>query len=183
MQNLKKWCKWTYLQNRNRLTENTPRGGGVDWHVLCSVAQSCLSLCDHMDCCPPGSSVHGILQARTLEWAAIPSSRGSSWPWDRTRSPSLQVISLQSEPPGKPKNTGVGSLSLLQGISGLRNWTGVSCIAGGFFTSWATREAQDWHVHPAIFKIDNQQGPTLYSTGNPAHCSVTTYTGKEFEKE
>ena len=42
------------------------------------VAQSCLTLCDPMDCSPPGSSVHGILQARILEWVFIPFSRGSS---------------------------------------------------------------------------------------------------------
>ena len=41
------------------------------------VAQSCLTLCRPMDCSPPGSSIHGILQARVLEWVAIPSSRGS----------------------------------------------------------------------------------------------------------
>ena len=45
--------------------------------LSCSV-QLCLSLCDLMDCSPPGSSVHGILQARILEWVAIPFSRGSS---------------------------------------------------------------------------------------------------------
>ena len=44
--------------------------------------QSCPPLCNPMDCSPPGSSVHGILQARILEWAAIPSSRGSSQPRD-----------------------------------------------------------------------------------------------------
>ena len=49
------------------------------------VAQSCPTLCDPMDCSPPGSSVHGILQARILEWVAIPFSKGSSWPRDRTR--------------------------------------------------------------------------------------------------
>ena len=38
---------------------------------VCEVAQSCLTLCDPMDCSPPGSSVHGILQARILEWVAI----------------------------------------------------------------------------------------------------------------
>ena len=46
--------------------------------VLGLVAQSCPTLCDPMDCSPPGSSVHGILQARILEWLATPSSRGSS---------------------------------------------------------------------------------------------------------
>ena len=49
------------------------------------VAQSCLTLCDPMDCSLPGSSVHGILQARILEWVTISFSRGSSWPRDRTR--------------------------------------------------------------------------------------------------
>ena len=44
-----------------------------------------LSLCDPMDCSPPGSSVHGILQVRILEWLAIPFSRGSSWPRDQTQ--------------------------------------------------------------------------------------------------
>ena len=46
--------------------------------MLCLVSQSCLTLCNPMDCSLPGSSVHGILQARILEWVAIPFSRGSS---------------------------------------------------------------------------------------------------------
>ena len=46
--------------------------------------QLCLPLCNHMDCSPPGSSVHGILQARILEWIAMSSSRGSFPPRDRT---------------------------------------------------------------------------------------------------
>ena len=50
----------------------------------CTRAQSCLTLCDPMDGSPPGSSVHGILQARILEWVAIPSSRESSGPRDQT---------------------------------------------------------------------------------------------------
>ena len=49
------------------------------------VAQSCPTLCDPMDCSPQGSSVHGILQARILEWVAISFSRGSSRPRDRTQ--------------------------------------------------------------------------------------------------
>ena len=50
-------------------------------NVKALVAQSCLTLCDPMD--PPGSSVHGILQARILEWVPMPSSRGSSQPMDQ----------------------------------------------------------------------------------------------------
>ena len=53
--------------------------------MLCLVAQLCPTLCDPMDCSPPGSSVHGILQSRILEWVAMPSSRGSSQPRDWTQ--------------------------------------------------------------------------------------------------
>ena len=62
-----------------------------------------VQLCDAMDCGPPGSSVHGILQARILEWAAIPSSRRSSQPRDRTQVSTLQADSLPSEPLGVKK--------------------------------------------------------------------------------
>ena len=72
-------------------------------------AQSCPTLCD-----PKDYTVHGILQARILEWAAFPFSRGSSQFRDGTQV-TLWADSLPAEPLGKPKNTGVGSLSLLQG--------------------------------------------------------------------
>ena len=49
------------------------------------VAQSDLTLCDTMDYSPPGFSIHGVLQARILEWIAVPFSRGPSWPRDRSR--------------------------------------------------------------------------------------------------
>ena len=74
-----------------------------------SCAQSCLTLCDPTDCSPPRSSVHRILQARTLQWVAISSSRGSSQPmlgWESN--PGLlylldwQAGSLPLAPPGKP---------------------------------------------------------------------------------
>ena len=58
--------------------------------VCVLVAQSYPPLCDPMDCSLPGSSVHGILQARILEWFAIPFSRGSSNPGTEPRSPALQ---------------------------------------------------------------------------------------------
>ena len=184
------------------------------------VAQSCPTLCDPMDCGPPGSSVHGILQARILEWVAIPFSRRSFQFRDQTqvshiasrfftiwatqeakqkpyllsnknisavKSESHSVMSASLQPHGlcSPwnflgQNTEVGSCSLLQGIfptqgsnpglphcrwilyqlsykgsprilecvvypssgsSQPRNQTGVSCIAGRFFTNWAIREA------------------------------------------
>ena len=65
------------------------------------VAQSCLTLCDPMNCIPPGSPVHGLLQARILEWVAIPSPGGLPDPGAEPRS-ALQADSLSSESPGKP---------------------------------------------------------------------------------
>ena len=75
------------------------------------VAQSCPTLCNPMD-----HTVHGILQARILESVAFPFSRGSSQLRDWTQVPCIAVDSLPAEPQGKPKNTGVSSLSLLQWI-------------------------------------------------------------------
>jgi len=71
-------------------------------HCCCSVAQSCPTFCDPMDCSPPGSSVYGIFQARILEWAAISFSRGSSWPRDRTLITCIAGRFFTAEPQGKP---------------------------------------------------------------------------------
>ena len=83
---------WPYRQNSNgQGATGGPQSTAseklalrpVELKVL--VAQSCLTLCDPTDCGPPGSSVHGILQAKILQWVAIPFSRGFSPPRDRTR--------------------------------------------------------------------------------------------------
>ena len=63
------------------------------------VTQSFPTLCDPMDCSLPGISAQGILQARTLEWVAIPFSRGSSHPDTEPGSPALQADSLPADPP------------------------------------------------------------------------------------
>ena len=67
--------------------------------------QSGPTLCDPIDCSPPGFSVHGILQARILEWVAMPSSRGSALldPEIEPTSPALQADSLPLSPKGSPK--------------------------------------------------------------------------------
>ena len=68
-------------------------------------AQSCPTLCYPVDCSPPGSSVHGISQARILEWVAISSSRGSSWPRDQTHDSCVSCTAgrfFTTEPLGKP---------------------------------------------------------------------------------
>ena len=70
-------------------------------------------------------TVHGILQARILEWVAFPFSRESS----QLRSPTVQADSLSAEPQGKPKSTGLGSLFLLQRIFPTQesNWCLLHC--------------------------------------------------------
>ena len=115
------------------------------WVKVKSLSRVPPTLCDPMD-----YTVHGILQARILEWVAIPFSRGFSRPWDRTCVSFIAARFFSTEPPGKPsvvssrqksesesssvvsdslwprglyspwnppgQNTGVGSISLLQGI-------------------------------------------------------------------
>ena len=65
------------------------------------VAQSCPTLCDPMDCSPSGSSIHGILQARILQWLSFLSPGDLPNPGVEPRSPALQADALTSEPPGK----------------------------------------------------------------------------------
>ena len=86
-------------------------------------------LCVLIDHSPPGSSVHGIRQARILEWVAIPSSRESSRPKD---------------------------------------WTHVSCLAGRFFTLWATREGM-YPTHSVQFTSVAQSCLTFC---HPMECST-----------
>ena len=85
------WKQWRqeklYSINLERKMEDLSRsiggrkfGNRMQWSAKLLVAQLCPTLCDPMDCSLPGSSVHGILQARILEWVAYPFSRGSSWP-------------------------------------------------------------------------------------------------------
>ena len=77
-------CIFSQCIRRNQV--NTAIFSRIKTATVCVLlAQSCLTLCNPMDCSSPGSFVHGILQARTLEWVAIPYSRGSSWPRDWTQ--------------------------------------------------------------------------------------------------
>ena len=92
------------------------------WQV--KFARSCPTLCE-----PIVYTVHGILQARTLEWVAFPFSRGSSQPRDQTQVSRIAGWFFTPEPLGKPKNTGVGSLSLFQQIFPTQesNWGLLHC--------------------------------------------------------
>ena len=73
--------------------------------------QSCLTFCDPMDCSLPGSSVHGISQARILEWVAFSSTGDLPNPGSKPRSPTLQVDSLPAEPQEPPANKYFSRLS------------------------------------------------------------------------
>ena len=79
-----------------RSSRRTPTSG------LVSVTHLCPTLCDPMDCSPPGSSVHGILQARILEWVAFPPPGDLPDPGFKPGSPALQADSLPTELSEKP---------------------------------------------------------------------------------
>ena len=81
----------------------TPKASGLFFEkkVRVLVAQLCPILCDPMDCSPSGSSVHRVLQARILEWVAIPFSRDIPNSGIKPQCPALQAGSLRSDPPGK----------------------------------------------------------------------------------
>jgi len=96
----KKSIKAYYFMNgKNKEQTNTDLGKEILYMMnLCcmraKLLQSHLTLWDPMDCSPSGSSVHGILQARILEWLAVPSSKGSSQPRDQTHISSLKSPEL-----------------------------------------------------------------------------------------
>ena len=155
------------------------------------VAQSCPTLCDPMNCTIPGSFVHGILQARILEWVSVPFFRGFSQPRDQTQvsliaggfftiwatSEALYMCvcvcvcvcvwtwkkvtlllaqscltlwdPMNCSSPGSSVH-GISQARILEWIASPfsrrsyqpRDQSWVSCIAGRFFTIWATREAR-----------------------------------------
>ena len=117
------------------------------------VAHSCLTLWDLMDCSPPGSSVHGILQARILELVAIPFSRGSSPPRYQTWiSPTLQADSLPPQPQGKPICIFTGNQFMVIVLNVSR-----PCIQGilMFVYFW------DWNFPLSIFSTATTQSLNL----------------------
>ena len=120
---------------------------------------SFLTFCNPMDCSPPGSSVHGDspgwntdVGCHVLLQEIFPTQ------WSNLCFLHCRHILYHLTPQGKPKNTGLDSLSLLQGSSLLRNQTAVSWIAGRFFTSylggittmvWSlTQNQTSWNVKP-----------------------------------
>ena len=111
-------------------------------------AQSCLTLYDPMDCnSPPGSSVHGISQARMREWVAISSSRGSSQPRGQTCISFLAGRFFTLEPPGKPSSRGTRE-SRKDGGPGMRG----SWLSGkGLRISNSPGKLSRLKIHPLFF--------------------------------
>ena len=117
--------------------------------VKVKIAQLGPTLCDPMD-----YRVHGTLQARILEWVAFPFSRASSQMRNWTQ------ILYQLSHQGSPRILEWVAYPFSSRSSRPRNWTLVSCIAGGFFTSWATREALSLTIF--LYKIKSLKY-TIYS--------------------
>ena len=130
-----------------------------------------------MDCSPPGSSAHGILRARTLEWVARPSSRGSFWPRDRIQvariAGGLFTVwavreahecwsGLPSPPPGGLPKPGIRS--------------GSPPLQADPLAAELPRKPP--HMHTAVCETENQQGSTD-STQNYTQYFVITYKGKK----
>ena len=127
---------------------------------LCAKSlQSCQSLCDRKDCSLPGSSIHGILQARIPEWVAMPSSRDLPIPGIELRSPALQVggFLYHLSHQGSPRRLEWVAYPFSSGSSQPRNGTWVSCLAGGFFTA----ELPGKTVLPAVSLYSHKAIPRL----------------------
>ena len=105
-----------------------PGGGGL-------VTKSCPTLCGPVDCSPPGSSVHGILQARILEWAAISFFRGSSPPRDRTQvscTAGRFLTNWATREPYHPGDATIFSQSLLPPPAQDNHWSGFCFYQSAF---------------------------------------------------
>ena len=121
-----KWCNgWTFpIAVYESFCSSTSQFYSLHMlHACCVYAKSlqlCPTLCDPLDCSPSGSSAHGILQARILEWVAMPSSRGSSQPMDQNCISGGSCIAggfFTAEPPGKPWCTYLHVANLCEVIS------------------------------------------------------------------
>ena len=149
-------CTWGRTKARRLFRK--PVHGSLGKMVVVAVtkgeccAELSLSLCDPMDCSPPGSCVHGILQARTLEWAAVSYSSESC----SVMSNSFQPRGLYSPWDSPGQNTGVGSRSLLQGI---------------FQTPWLNPRLP--HCRQILYQLSHQGSPS-YSRGSSQSRNQTS---------
>ena len=126
---------------------------------------------------PPGSSVHGILQARIPEWVAMSSSRRSSQTQGSNPSlPHCRQILYPLSNQGSPRILEWVASPFPRGSSRPWNQTRVSCIAGGFFTSWATREARDSHMEQ-IWAVHHGTNPKYFDLQTKREQGCGGYPG------
>ena len=131
--------------------------------------QSCPAVCDPMDCSPPSSSVHGILQARILEWVAMPSSRGSSQPRDQI------FVSMCSELAGGFFNTSV-TLEAPYSLHSV-NYSASSvyvcvCVLGGIFNVYSNPLSRRYFFPCFNDKVTGDKMLTLTEVGINIHCNL-----------
>lgn len=112
--------------------------------VCAKSLQLCPTLCDPVDCSPPSSSVNGILQARILDWVAMPSSRESSWLKDQTRSLALEANSLPSEPLGESSSFLRGNIYIA--AWGISFWSVVLTLSALLGTPWVVLLTFMWLI-------------------------------------
>ena len=156
------------------------------------VAQSCLTFCDSMDCSPPGSFVHGILQARILEWVAMSFSRGSSQPRDWTQVSQTagrfftvwatwKVQGCENLRLMRMDDTGGGSSPVAKSDFG---WTSNQVIYRNKLGLWV-RQGQEQHPCDNASKESRVRSLIhgLQSMGSQRvrHHWATEYTGTHFE--
>ena len=146
------------------------------------VAQSCPTLCDPMNCSPPGSSVQGILQAGTLEWVAISFSRGSSQPRDwtqvswiaarfftfwATREASWNVIYISDIKVTWPPDT-CGGTGVAPGHHSVCNW--LFAVSSRSITS-TIRSSWTWWSSSTRASLPSSMMPAWTSAKSPMRCS------------
>ena len=107
------------------------------WCMHAKSLQLCPTLGDPMDCSLPGSSVHGILQARILEWVAVPSSMGSSQPRDQTHVSGVSSLAGGFFTTGTTRKVEWPSKQWFSKYSPLGNSISITCRLGGNTRSWA----------------------------------------------
>ena len=153
------------------------------WKKESEVTQSCLTLCDPMDCGPPGSSIHRIFQARVLEWVAISFSRGSSQPRDWTQVPCILgrrftvwatrevsevypsflfqcLTDKRYKIQRKQESTTGNEEEVYMVHTSSESPSQFSCIVGRFFTIWAKGKSGNSSKPPHILSISCIPGTT-----------------------
>ena len=144
------------------------------------VTQSCSTLCDPMDCSPPVSSVHGIFQARILEWGAIPFSRGSSWSRNRTQvHPHCRQILYLLSHQGSPDNHNLKQILQFEEDA-------KSGGAGGKELTGQWRRLKRCRFDPWVRKITwrrKWQPPAVFLLGEShGQRSLTGYSTKDYKE-